>query len=183
MSNQSVVLSGAQRQAVEWDGGPLLVLAGPGAGKTEVLAERVVRIVRNSPKRRFRVLGLTFTNFAAGEMKQRVALRLGRESDRVRLGTFHSFCAGVLRQHGSHLGLRPDFRILTLDGDRAVVLADALGTRAPWGSQPPPAQRIARNLDALFRADPDLPATSVQASSDENGWGPMAARTLRFTAH
>lgn len=171
MSNQSVVLSGAQRQAVEWDGGPLLVLAGPGAGKTEVLAERVVRIVRNSPKRRFRVLGLTFTNFAAGEMKQRVALRLGRESDRVRLGTFHSFCAGVLRQHGSHLGLRPDFRILTLDGDRAVVLADALGTRAPWGSQPPPAQRIARNLDALFRADPDLPATSVQASSDENGWG------------
>ncbi len=171
MSEQSVVLSDAQRQAVEWDGGPLLVLAGPGAGKTEVLAERVVRIIRNSPKRRFRVLGLTFTNFAAGEMKQRVALRLGRESDRVRLGTFHSFCAGVLRQHGSHLGLRPDFRILTLDSDRAVVLADALGPRAPWGSQPPPAERIARNLDTLFRGDPESGNSSAEVRRPESGWG------------
>ena len=171
MSEQSVVLSDAQRQAVEWDEGPLLVLAGPGAGKTEVLAERVVRIIRSSPKRRFRVLGLTFTNFAAGEMKQRVALRLGRESDRVRLGTFHSFCAGVLRQHGSHLGLRPDFRILTLDGDRAVVLADALGPRAPWGSQPPPAERIARNLDTLFRADPESGNSSAEVRRPESGWG------------
>ena len=150
-----VVLSEAQRQAVEWSGGPLLVLAGPGAGKTEVLARRMVRILRATPKRRFRVLGLSFTTLAADEMKRRVALALGRESERARTATFHSFCAEVLRQHGSHLGLRPDFRILTLDADRAVVLADALGSRAPWGNQPPPAERIARNLDRLLQADPN----------------------------
>ena len=171
MSESKVVLSEAQRQAVQWEKGSLLVLAGPAAGKTEVLAERVVRVIRATPKRRFRVLGLTFTNLAAGEMHQRVTLRLGRESDRARMATFHSFCAGVLRQHGSHLGLRPDFQILTQDGERALVLAEALGSRAPWGSQPPPAGRIARNLDFLFRADPESRAASRRDEEVASGWG------------
>lgn len=171
MRNDGIVLTEAQRRAVEWEGGPLLVLAGPGAGKTEILAERAVRIIRSTPKRRFRVLGMTFTNFAAGEMKDRVALRLGRESERARFGTFHSFCAGVLRQHGSHLGLRPDFRILTLDGDRALVLADALGPRAPWGSQPPPAERIGRNLDQLFRTDPEDLRAPPHTAGAGSEWG------------
>ncbi len=170
MSTSEVVLSEAQSRAVAWEGGPLLVLAGPGAGKTEVLAERAVRIIQATPKRRFRVLGMTFTNFAASEMKQRVAIRLGRDSDRVRIATFHSLCAGVLRQHGSHLGLRPDFRILTLNADRAVVLADALGPSAPWGSQPPPAERIARNLDALFRADPAARSAFAPGPGAASGW-------------
>ena len=171
MSESKIVLSEAQRQAVQWEEGSLLVLAGPGAGKTEVLAERAVRVIRATPKRRFRVLGLTFTNLAAGEMHQRVTLRLGRESDRARMATFHSFCAGVLRQHGSHLGLRPDFQILTQDGERALVLAEALGSRAPWGSQPPPAGRIARNLDFLFRADPESRAASRRDEEVASGWG------------
>ena len=171
MRANEIVLSETQGQAVEWRGGPLLVLAGPGAGKTEVLTERAVRVIRDTPKRRFRVLGLTFTNLAAGEMKQRVTLRLGRESDRARIDTFHSFCARVLRQHGSHLGLRPDFRILTQDGERALVLGKALGSRAPWGSQPPPARWIARNLDFLFRADPESRATSRRNDAAAGGWG------------
>ena len=171
MNETRIVLSEAQCRAVQWEKGPLLVLAGPGAGKTEVLTERAVRVIRDTPKRRFRVLGLTFTNLAAGEMKQRVTLRLGRESDRARIDTFHSFCARVLRQHGSHLGLRPDFRILTQDGERALVLGEALGSRAPWGSQPPPAERIAWNLDRLFRADPESPAASRRDEEVESGWG------------
>ena len=171
MSESKVVLSETQRKAVEWQGGPLLVLAGPGAGKTEVLTERAVRVIRDTPKRRFRVLGLTFTNLAAGEMKQRVTLRLGRESDRARIATFHSFCASVLRQHGSHLGLRPDFQILTQDRERAKVLGEALGSRAPWGSQPPPAGWIARNLDYLFRVDPDASTASRRDKGAESGWG------------
>ena len=172
MKNERVALSDAQRQAVEWPAGSLLVLAGPGAGKTEVLTERAIHLVETTPKRRFRVLGLTFTNFAAGEMKQRLELRLGRESERVRLMTFHSFCAGVLRQHGSHLGLKPDFRILTLAADRAVVLAKALGPRAPWGSQPPPAERIARNLDQLLRRDPLTPGSLPNGEGADGEWGP-----------
>lgn len=166
MNDHAVALSEAQRGAVEWAGGPLLVLAGPGAGKTEVLAARAARIIRTTPKRRFRVVGLTFTNLAAGEMKERVGLRLGGNSDRARIGTFHSLCAAVLRQHGSHLGLRPDFRILHLPGERALILADALGSRAPWGIQPPPAGRITRNLDQLFRRAPESEAEPF----GEGGW-------------
>lgn len=170
MNDHTVALSEAQRGAVEWSGGPLLVLAGPGAGKTEVLAARAARIIRTTPKRRFRVVGLTFTNLAAGEMKERVGLRLGGNSDRARIGTFHSLCASVLRQHGSHLGLRPDFRILHLASERARLLADALGSRAPWGIQPPPAGRIARNLDHLFRRVPEREAEPPGEAGVESGW-------------
>ena len=176
MNDHAVALSEAQRGAVEWSGGPLLVLAGPGAGKTEVLAARAARIIRNTPKRRFRVVGLTFTNLAAGEMKERVGLRLRGDSDRARIGTFHSLCAAVLRQHGSHLGLRPDFRILHLASERALILADALGSRAPWGIQPPPAGRISRNLDQLFRRAPESDAEPSGEAGVESGWGRQLLR-------
>ena len=177
MNDHAVALSEAQRGAVEWVGGPLLVLAGPGAGKTEVLAARAARIIRAAPKRRFRVVGLTFTNLAAGEMKERVGLRLGSNSDRARIGTFHSLCAAVLRQHGSHLGLRPDFRILHLASERALILADALGPRAPWGIQPPPAGRITRNLDQLFRRAPESEAEPSEEAGVESGWDGRLLRT------
>lgn len=170
MNDNEIALTEAQRRAVEWPGGPLLVLAGPGAGKTEVLTARAIRGIRATPKRWFKVLGLTFTNLAAGEMKARVALRLGRASDRAYITTFHSFCAGVLRLHGSHLGLRPDFRILALDAERAMILSQALGSRAPWGSQAPPARQIARNLDQLFRSPPTGAAES-RVEDDNDGWG------------
>ena len=169
-NDNEIALTEAQRRAVEWNGGSLLVLAGPGAGKTEVLTARAIRVIRATPQRRFRVLGLTFTNLAAGEMKARVALRLGQASDRAYLTTFHSLCAGVLRLHGSHLGLRPDFRILTLDAERAMILSQALGSRAPWGSQAPPARQIARNLDQLFRSPPAGEAESSRVEDDNGGW-------------
>ena len=171
MNDNEIALTEAQRRAVEWAGGPLLILAGPGAGKTEILTARAIRVIRATPKRWFRVLGLTFTNLAAGEMKARLALRLGRASDRAYITTFHSFCAGVLRLHGSHLGLRPDFRILALDAERAMILSQALGSRAPWGSQAPPARQIARNLDQLFRSPPAGEAASSRVEDDDDGWG------------
>lgn len=170
MNDNEIALTEAQRRAVEWTGGPLLVLAGPGAGKTEVLATRATRMIHATPKRRFRVLGLTLTNLAAGEMKARLALRLGRRSDRPHIETFHSFCAEVLRLHGSHLGLRPDFRILTLEAERAMILSQALGSRAPWGSQAPPARQIARNLDLWFRSPPAGEAVSHPEERGDDGW-------------
>ena len=115
-----------QRRAVEWNDGPMLVLAGPGAGKTRVLTTRVARLIRETPDKRFRVLALTFTTKAAEEMRQRVAGLLGPDIRRARLTTFHGFATEVLRQYGSHLGLRPDFTILNQDADRHVVLRDAL---------------------------------------------------------
>jgi DNA helicase II / ATP-dependent DNA helicase PcrA len=115
-----------QLLAVEWSEGPLLVLAGPGSGKTRVLTMRVAKLILDSPDKRFRVLGLTFTNKAAGEMRQRVEELVPNCRERVLLTTFHSFCADILRQHGSHVGIKPDFVILNQDLDREGVLHDAI---------------------------------------------------------
>lgn len=126
MSFDLATLNDNQRVAVEWAEGPLLVLAGPGSGKTRVLTMRVANLVVNSPEKRFRILGLTFTNKAAAEMRNRVEQMVPDCRERVLLTTFHSFCADVLRQHGSHIGLSPDYVILNQDADREAVLADAV---------------------------------------------------------
>lgn len=122
-----------QRIAIVWNEGPLLVLAGPGSGKTRVLTMRVARLLLNSVGSRFRVLGLTFTNKAAAEMRTRVEEMIPDCRERVLLTTFHSFCADILRQHGSHVGIRPDFAILNQDADREAVLTDAIAVVARTG--------------------------------------------------
>ena len=122
-----------QRIAIDWNEGPLLVLAGPGSGKTRVLTMRTARLLADSPGKRFRVLGLTFTNKAAAEMRSRVEEMVPDCCDRVLLTTFHSFCADILRQHGSHVGIKPDFTILNQDADREAVLADAIQVVAKTG--------------------------------------------------
>ena len=119
-------LNANQRRTVDWNDGPMLVLAGPGAGKTLVLTTRVARLIQETPDKRFRVLALTFTTKAAEEMRRRVAHLLGPRMRRTRLTTFHGFAADVLRQHGSHFGLRPDFAILNHDEDRHLLLQDAI---------------------------------------------------------
>jgi DNA helicase-2/ATP-dependent DNA helicase PcrA len=117
-----------QLKAVTWTQGPLLVLAGPGSGKTAVLSCRISHLISQSPDKRFRVVGLTFTNKAAIEMRDRVNDILGAGSERALLTTFHAFAADILRQHGSHLGISPDFSILNSDEDRAEIFADAVNT-------------------------------------------------------
>src|SRR3954469_24220126 len=119
-------LTEIQSRAVAWDQGALLLLAGPGSGKTQVLTCRIARLLDNSRDKNFRVLALTFTNKAADEMKARVANFVPGLEERANIGTFHSFCSQVLRQHGIHLGIKPDFSIYSSDEDRKAVLEDAL---------------------------------------------------------
>ena len=119
-------LNANQLEAVNWTDGPLLVLAGPGSGKTRVLTYRIARIVEDSQGKPFRILGLTFTNRAASEMNTRIQGLVPNSRDRIRLTTFHSFCVDLLRQHGHHIGLRPDFVILPQDVDREAVLDEAI---------------------------------------------------------
>lgn len=124
--NTSLQFNINQQRAIDWTGGPLLVLAGPGSGKTLVLTHRIARLLSEAQDQRFRILGLTFTTKAASEMKTRVDGLIPESSSRVLLSTFHSFAADVLRQHGSHVGLRPDFTILNQTADREEVLKDAI---------------------------------------------------------
>jgi len=118
-------LNANQRSAVEWTAGPLLVLAGPGSGKTLVLTLRAARILQDDPEAS--MLALSFTTKAADEMRQRLDALMGSRADRAHLCTFHSFAGDVLRQHGSHVGIRPDFSMLANDDDRIAVLEEVIG--------------------------------------------------------
>lgn len=119
-------LSPIQKEASEWNEGSLLVLAGPGSGKTRVLTCRIARILDSSPDKNFRILGLTFTNKAADELRSRIETFIPGQSGRLFLGTFHSFCADVLRQHGTHLNINPNFNIYSQACDLQAVLNEAV---------------------------------------------------------
>lgn len=125
-----------QRDAVEWGDGNLLVLAGPGSGKTLVLTQRVARLVAAPENRAVRILGLTFTNKAAAEMRERVRELAADVDERCLLATFHSFCVDVLRQHGNHVKVSPAFTILPQDDDRKAVLRDAIEALRSEGAEP-----------------------------------------------
>lgn len=120
------MLNENQRAALEADEKPTLVLAGPGSGKTAVLTARLAHIINSSPNQHFRVLGLTFTTKAATEMQERARALLGGDLSRAVLTTFHSFAAEILRQHGSHVGIRPDFSVLVQQADREAVLEQVI---------------------------------------------------------
>jgi DNA helicase-2/ATP-dependent DNA helicase PcrA len=102
-------LTDAQHQAVEHFEGPLLVLAGPGSGKTRVITHRIVRLMQRGVQPD-QILALTFTNKAAREMGARVEQLLG--GMRVRVSTFHRFCSRLLRRWPEHVGLKDNFTIL-----------------------------------------------------------------------
>src|ERR1700753_3565694 len=111
-------LRGNQPTAAQHDSGAALVLAGPGAGKTRILTARIARILDESRGKNFRLLALTFTTKAASEMRERVDVLVPGLAERTFIGTFHAFCTQLLRQHGSHLGMSPDFAIFDQDEDR-----------------------------------------------------------------
>lgn len=113
-------LNERQREAVFHPGGPLLVLAGAGSGKTRVLTYRLAYLVQSGRVRPYEVLAITFTNKAAGEMKKRVGRLLGAAADWAWVSTFHSACARILRREATLLGYRSHFSIY--DEDDAVRL-------------------------------------------------------------
>jgi DNA helicase-2/ATP-dependent DNA helicase PcrA len=119
-------LNETQLEAVKWQDGPLLVVAGPGSGKTRVLTYRIARIIDESSDKNFRILGLTFTNKAATEMRKRIEALVPNANQRTLLTTFHSFAGDVLRQHGHMIGLKPDFTIISQDGERIALLDEAV---------------------------------------------------------
>lgn len=114
----------SQKRAIKWDDGPVVVLAGPGSGKTAVLTDRIRRILKESADESFRILALTFTNKAAQEMSERILDGVDDVDHRLYVGTFHSFCSEVLRNHGSYVGVKSDFDIYSSNDDLNDVIED-----------------------------------------------------------
>ncbi|RBY77721.1 DNA helicase PcrA [Geodermatophilus sp. TF02-6] len=104
-------LNGPQRQAVVHEGGPLLIVAGAGSGKTRVLAHRIAYLLGARGVQPGEVLAITFTNKAAGEMKERVAALVGPRARAMWVSTFHSMCVRILRAQAAELGLKSSFTI------------------------------------------------------------------------
>ena len=104
-------LNGPQRDAVTHQGSPLLIVAGAGSGKTRVLTRRIAYLLGERDVHPGSVLAITFTNKAAGEMKERVADLVGRRSDIMWVSTFHSACVRILRREAKHFGYTSSFSI------------------------------------------------------------------------
>jgi len=104
-------LNPQQRSAVTHVGAPLLIVAGAGSGKTRVLAHRVAYLLASRDVRPGQILAITFTNKAAGEMRDRVASLVGARSRAMWVSTFHSACVRILRREASHVGLKSTFSI------------------------------------------------------------------------
>lgn len=141
-----------QKKATRWKTGALLVLAGPGSGKTGVLALRTMYLINENEDHY--ILLLTFTNKAAKEMQERVYALLGKKTNRIHVSTFHAFATDLLRQHGSHLGFKPNFELLIWQEDRIEILEKALNklenSQFKYKKEPEELELILRQLDMLF---------------------------------
>jgi len=117
-------LNEEQTMAVLHHTGPLLVLAGPGTGKTKIITHRIAYLIKRFNVPPERILAVTFTNKAAQEMRSRVSLLLEAAVD-VWIGTFHATCVRILREHGSEIGLNPHFAIFDQETTEEVIVESA----------------------------------------------------------
>ena len=124
MSNRLLEgLNPQQQSAVIHQGGPLLVVAGAGSGKTRVLTRRIAHLMAERGVEPFEILAITFTNKAAGEMKERVAALVGKRAKAIWVSTFHSACVRILRQEATRLGFSTSYSIYDqADSVRLVTL-------------------------------------------------------------
>ncbi len=200
-------LTEEQEQAVARRGEPLLLSAAAGSGKTSVLVERFVRAVREDGLAPGGILAITFTERAAGELRERVRARLlelgeregARDTEAAFVGTFHGFCARLLRAHPLPAGLDPDFTIL--DEGLAARLRDVPSAqrcgvprtrRAPTRGRP--ARRVRRRrrahddrqvhaeLRSRGQRRPRLPVPSGLAAGPDGELDAQASRAARCSS-
>jgi DNA helicase-2/ATP-dependent DNA helicase PcrA len=164
-------LNPAQQEAVQHTQGPLLILAGPGSGKTRVIAHRIAYLVAHEDVHPYRILAVTFTNKAAREMRERVFALLGDRAQSLSLGTFHSVCARFLRADGGAIGIERTFTIF--DGDDQVTLIKR--TFEDLAIDP---RRFAPRavLGAISRAKSELASPAAYAASVRDYFGEIVAR-------
>ena len=114
-------LNESQREAVEYDEGSSLIVAGAGSGKTRVLTHKIAYQIQKGIMP-WRILALTFTNKAAKEMKERIGRLVGEEKARdIQMGTFHSVFARILRNEAGHIGYNSSYTIYDQSDSRSLV--------------------------------------------------------------
>ena len=146
--------------------GPLLVLAGAGTGKTRVVTFRIAELIRRGTRPE-RILGVTFTNKAADEMRERVAARIGKGvKARPEISTFHSLCVRILRRHARHLGYPPSFAIYDRGDQESVARSVLREIRVDAGRLRPGdlIQRISRWK--MISLGPDEAASTAETDKD-----------------
>ena len=121
MENILEGLNPQQKEAVEHFKGPLLILAGAGSGKTRVLTHRIAYLIDHYDVNPYHILALTFTNKAAGEMRERVDQIVGFGAENIWVSTFHSTCVRILRRYIEVLGYKHSFTIYDADDQRALM--------------------------------------------------------------
>ena len=164
-------LNANQRAAVTAIDGPLLIIAGPGSGKTRVITHRIAYIARVVGITPYRIAAVTFTNKAAREMRQRLASLLGQASERLTTSTFHAFCAGVLRREFEHIGIDRDFAIYD-DADQMSLMKRVL-TELEYDPKRYPPRAI---LSAISGAKSQLLGIEGFAQRSASYWDEIVSR-------
>ena len=114
-------LNPMQKEAVFHTEGPLLILAGAGSGKTRVLTHRVAYLIQEKQVNPWNILAITFTNKAAGEIRERVDQLVDFGADSIWVSTFHSSCVRILRRHITYLGYNTNFSIYDSDDQKTLM--------------------------------------------------------------
>ncbi|WP_020611931.1 ATP-dependent helicase [Sediminispirochaeta bajacaliforniensis] len=151
-------LNRAQREAVLYEGPSLLILAGAGSGKTRVITSKIAYMIDRLGYDPYSILAVTFTNKAAGEMRQRVAEMVPDGGAKVMIRTFHSFGAWLCRRHAKLLELDPNFTIY--DDEDSLTLLHALEEGKKRRELAPYAHLISRAKDYALSPDDDLESLS-----------------------
>lgn len=123
MDDDLSLLNESQRKSASWNECRcLLILAGPGSGKTRTLTARVEHLLKHGGIKPWELMVLTFTNKAANELRERISKRIGAEvASKAMIGTFHSVCYRLLRVHGQCLGLSPNFTVLDSNSKKSKI--------------------------------------------------------------
>src|SRR5512138_1238842 len=140
-------LNDAQRAAVTHFGTPLLIVAGAGSGKTRVLTNRIAYLLGAREVHPGEIIAITFTNKAAGEMKDRVAALVGNRARLMWVSTFHSACVRILRAEHGHAGLKSTFSIYDADDSRRLM--QLVGRELDLDPKRYPARKLAADVSNL----------------------------------
>ena len=167
-------LNEKQREAVTHKNGPLLVIAGPGTGKTRVITHRIAYLIREHGIKAENILAITFTNKAAQEMQDRVNSEIGEpHGSNIKVSTFHAFCVNVLRKHALRIGLSENFTIFDQELQDEILTESVRALNLNTDDYPP---WLLRNILSDAKCKSQNP---VDAVDDTDMYDPETAENIR----